>query len=164
MNNKSTWKAFSNSITMSPHKMSDSGPTGKQMSIYAKRGRGEKEGDTNTEREREKNSEREKKRNKEKERGREGRNFPILFSERCISWTLQDTVTFEVKILNHQLEDLALSFTSNSLSRHVLVLQKKREANSLLGFKDSGREIGQEKKQKTSLSWTIHWRKLTFPK
>lgn len=81
MNNKSTWKVFSSSITVSPHKMSDSGPTGKHMSIYSKRSQGEKEGDTNTERERERNTEREKKRNKKKKGrkgGREGRKklFP----------------------------------------------------------------------------------------
>lgn len=52
--------------------MSDSGLTGKQMSICPKRGQGEKQGETNTERERERNRGRDKKRNKGKERRREG--------------------------------------------------------------------------------------------
>lgn len=57
--------------------MSDSGLTGKQMSIYSKRGQGEKEGDTNTERVRERNKEK-KKRNKEKEREIEGGREEII--------------------------------------------------------------------------------------
>lgn len=153
-----------------PTQMSDSGLTRIQMSICPKRGQGEKQGETNTERERERKRARDKKRNKEKERstegGREGgRNyFTTLLRERCISWTLQDPITFEVKVLNHQMEDLALSFTINSLSSHLVLLQKNREAKSLLGFKDNGIEIGQEKKKKKSLSWALHWRKLTFPR
>lgn len=58
-----------------PTQMSDSGLTGKQMSIFSKRGQGEKQGETNTERERERNTKtrREIKRRKEGERDREGR-------------------------------------------------------------------------------------------
>lgn len=62
------------------------------------------------------------------------------------------------------MEDLALSFTINSLSSHVLLLQKNREAESLLGFKDNGIEISQEKKKKkvTVLSYPL--KKINFPK
>lgn len=76
---------------------------------------------------------------------------------------MQDRVAFDVKILNHQMEDLALSFTINSLSSHVLLLQKNREAESLLGFKDNGIEMSQEKNRKvTVLSYPL--KKINFLK
>lgn len=72
MNNKSTWKVqVKQQHHNVPAQTSDSGLTGKQMSIYTKRRQGEKEGDTNMEKERERN--RERKINKGKKRRREGR-------------------------------------------------------------------------------------------
>lgn len=121
-----------------------------------------------TQRERHDETEKEK-RNKEKGRRTEGRReggnyFTVLLSERCSSWTLQGTITFEVKTLNLQMEDLALSFTINSLWSHVLLLPEKREAKSLLCFKDNGIEIWPEKEAKkvTILSYPL--KKINFPK
>lgn len=74
MNSKSTREGSgSAAASQCPRKMSDSGLTGKKMSIYTKRRQGEKEGDNTMEKERERNREREKKRNKGKKRRREGR-------------------------------------------------------------------------------------------
>lgn len=74
MNNQSTRKAqVKQQHHNVPAQTSDSGLTGKQMSIYTKRRQGEKEGDTNMDKERERNREREKKINKGKKRRREGR-------------------------------------------------------------------------------------------
>lgn len=72
MNNKSTRKVqVKQQHHNVPAQTSDSGLTGKQMSIYTKRRQGEKEGDTNMEKERERN--RERKINKGKNRRRERR-------------------------------------------------------------------------------------------
>lgn len=78
--------------------MSDSALTGKETSIYRKRGQGEKKGDTETERERER--QREKQINKggggrRNEGERKGeKDFRVLLSERYIHWTLWDTTMF----------------------------------------------------------------------
>lgn len=108
------------------------------------RGVKERKREIPTQKGREKEIQKEKRREiKRRKEGREGGKKEIIspyysVKDVSISWTVQDTVTFEVKILKlksiHQLEDLVLSFTSNSLSRHILVLQKKEGSQFAFGF------------------------------